>query len=351
MSTLIIPCAGKSTRFSDVRPKYMLVHPFGDLMLVQSILGLDLSDVKRIVITLVKEHIEDYKLDLQALSDRIFELKNIKPDFCILENFTASQSETVYQTILASQISGPIHIKDCDNYFETLLVNKNNVCISTLSNDMNATNKSYVSIDKFGYLSGIVEKQIIGNTFCVGCYSFQNANEFIISFKEVINMKSVNTKEIYISHIIQNMILNDKMFEIQLVKNYLDWGTIEDWNKYRKQFNTIFVDLDGILVYNASEFFEPKWGTSQPLQNNIEIINNLYDSGKSMIIITTSRKDKYKLQTLQQLQDLNIKFHKIIFDLPHAQRILINDFSNSNPYPSATAISIKRDGDNLKEML
>ena len=43
MSTLIIPCAGRSTRFPNSRPKWSLTHPYGDLMFIQSIKGLDLS--------------------------------------------------------------------------------------------------------------------------------------------------------------------------------------------------------------------------------------------------------------------------------------------------------------------
>ena len=56
-------------------------------------------------------------------------------------------------------------------------------------------------------------------------------------------------------------------------------------------------------------------------------------------------------QALDHIYELGVKYHTIIFDLPHAKRILINDFSNSNQYPSAIAISPKRDADNLEELL
>lgn len=38
---LIIPAAGKSSRFPGVRPKWMLVHPNGNLMLIEAIRGLN----------------------------------------------------------------------------------------------------------------------------------------------------------------------------------------------------------------------------------------------------------------------------------------------------------------------
>ena len=37
--------------------------------------------------------------------------------------------------------------------------------------------------------------------------------------------------------------------------------------------------------------------------------------------------------------------------LPHTKRYLINDFTQSNPYPSAISINISRDSDNLEKLL
>ena len=37
--------------------------------------------------------------------------------------------------------------------------------------------------------------------------------------------------------------------------------------------------------------------------------------------------------------------------LQHNQRIIVNDFSNSNPYKSCEAINIERNKDNLNEYL
>jgi hypothetical protein len=40
----------------------------------------------------------------------------------------------------------------------------------------------------------------------------------------------------------------------------------------------------------------------------------------------------------------------IITELPHGKRILINDFSNTNPYPSATAVNVVRDSKELADI-
>ena len=350
-STIIMPCAGQSSRFNTNKPKWMLTHPNGNLMLQESLFGLEFNNVSRIIITVVKDHIDIHKIKLNEISSDIAEVIGIVPEFLILDNFTSSQSDTVYQTIIKCNVQGAIFIKDCDNYFNASIVEDNSVCVSLLTENINAVNKSYVCLNKYGNISGIVEKQIISNKFCVGGYSFKEASDFISAFKEISNIKNINIKEIYISHIVQQMLLNGKSFESQSITNYIDWGTSKDWLNYIKEFKTIFVDLDGALVKNSGEYTDPCWGETNGLSINIDSINDCYNSNKCMIVITTSRKEKYKEITISQLERLGIKYHKIIFGLFHAQRILINDYSITNPYPSAIAVNIKRDANNLNDLI
>jgi hypothetical protein len=35
----------------------------------------------------------------------------------------------------------------------------------------------------------------------------------------------------------------------------------------------------------------------------------------------------------------------------HSKRILINDYATTNPYPTAVAINLKRDSENLGDMI
>ena len=43
--SLILPCAGSSTRFPNIRPKWMLTTPSGNLMIQESIKYLDLENI------------------------------------------------------------------------------------------------------------------------------------------------------------------------------------------------------------------------------------------------------------------------------------------------------------------
>lgn len=351
MTTLIIPCAGRSTRFGSGKPKYMITHPGGNLMLIEAIQGLNLDQVSNIIITVVKQHIETSRINLNKLQKDFESLTKKTVIFYQLEDFTSSQSETVYKTIKNFNISDSIFIKDCDNTFKTNIESTNAICVSALEPTINATNKSYISVDKYGNISGIIEKKVISNMFCVGGYSFASGYDFIKSYEELLKIKIYDCNEIYISHVIQHMILSGAQFLPQQVDSYYDWGTIEDWEKYKKQFRTLFIDLDGVLFENGSEYFQPTWGESEPLKKNINLINLLFENGKTQIIIVTARKEEFKERTIQQLQKLNVKYHQVIFNLMHAQRVLINDYSSTNKYPSAISINLKRNDDNLIELL
>ena len=347
MATLILPCAGKSTRFKNTRPKWSLTHPYGELMLIQGIKGLELDKYEKIIPVFLKEHLDDFKLRKGVIES--FDKLGINYEILELDAPTKSQSETVAKTIETFNIKGDILIKDCDDYFNCDYIEGNTVCVCSLHevNKIIAKNKSYVQVNSNNLVETIVEKSVISDLFCCGGYNFKDAQEFLNTYNKVSKLDTEG--EIYISHIIYQQLLEGKNFTVKQVSDYEDWGTIEDWNEYLNTYKTIFIDLDGVLVESSGEYFGHKWGTTEALANNVNHINELYDTGRVRIIITTSRKSSYKEQTLNQLDRLGIKYHNIMFDLLHCKRILINDFASSNSFPTSTGINIPRNNDNLKE--
>ena len=111
----------------------------------------------------------------------------------------------------------------------------------------------------------------------------------------------------------------------------------------------MFVDIDGTLVTNSSTHFPPYVGEGTAIQENIDYLNQLYQSGKVKIILTTSRPEEHRGTTVFEMEEKGISYDQLIMGLPHAQRVVINDFARSNPYPSAKAINIPRNANNLKE--
>jgi hypothetical protein len=345
---IIIPAAGRSTRFPDMKPKWLLTHPNGNLMVTESIRGLNLSAADKIHLVILKEHLGKF-CSLPGIKQAFSRIGiTDKLRICVLAEPTRHQPETVAYAIAKNRIKGSIFIKDSDNFFQCRLKPGNSVAVADLADLklVNAANKSYVSLDENGAVSNIVEKKVISSLFCVGGYSFADAKEYLKHYSRLKHLPNL-----YISHVIFEMLLAKRSFRPVTVTDYSDWGTLDDWDTFKRRFCTLFIDMDGVLVGNSGQFFEPKWGSTRPIRENVSIINKLYDGGMSRIIITTSRTAEARALTLRQLKLAGIKFHDIIFGLFHGQRVIINDYSATNPYKSCDAINIKRNSTDLKEML
>ncbi len=317
-------------------------------MVVESLLGLEMSSIEKIHLVVLREHLKKYKCEQGILT--AFREANLedKLEIVVLDKETKSQPETVYRALQEQNIDGSFYIKDTDNFFVTRLQSGNIVSTYDINKMdlVHASNKSFVTADEKRVISNIVEKQVISSKFCVGGYGFSDSKEFIRSYERL-----ENNSDLYVSHIIFDMMLNGAEFQNQDVESYIDWGTIKEWNDFKSQYATIFIDLDGVLVENSSSYFEPIWGTTESIQENVDAINKLYHTGKVKIIITTARKSAFKEATLDQLKRLGIKYHQIIFDLLHSKRIIVNDYAKSNPYKSCDAININRNSSELKQMI
>lgn len=345
---LIIPMAGKSSRFPDLKPKWMLTHPSGNFMVLEAIKGLNLNDFKEIYFVYLEEH-ETIHHFLRGFKEELEEMNLIsKTRFIVLTEATKDQPETVYNAIVEGNIKGPIFIKDSDNYFSFNYKGNNVVCYNDLNNVglIKPHNKSYIQANNESTILNIIEKKVISSYFCVGGYGFEDASNYIKAYENL----GINDER-YISNIVYHEILDEKIFKAEIVINYNDWGTVEDWDRFKRTYATLFVDLDGTLVINSSWHFPPYVGQSVPLKANVEIIKQLQQSGKFEIIITTSRPQKFQEVTEQQLQDLGIKYKYLLMGLKHSKRIIINDYSKSNPYKSCDSINLKRNSDDLKEIL
>jgi hypothetical protein len=354
MKNLVIPIGGNSSRFPTTKPKYLLTHPLGNLMITESIRGIKPHTFDKVIIIGIEFYENQFKFK-DAIIKEFEENLGIKKENILfpLIKSTNNQPETVYNGIKDLNLEGSILIKDCDNYFELNEIGEHNlICVGDLHKlgQINASNKSYVNIGNKNTIVNIVEKEVIGNLFSCGGYGFESAKVFCDYYE-----KLASNENLYLSHVIYKMILDGYTFIAEETLNYIDWGTMEDWTNYIRQFKTIFVDLDGVLVENSSKHFNPKWGDTKEIPYNVRIINNLFTSKKANIVITTSRSDKCRIETINQLDKLGIKYHTLLMGLPHSQRILINDYYLTNPYPTAIAINLRRNstelGDKIKRLL
>ncbi len=343
MKTLLIPCAGKSNRFPNMKPKWMLTHPDGQLMIEKAISGMNTDIFDRIVITIVKPHDEKYEAGL--ILSQVF-ANNPKVEICILDDFTKSASETVYLTLNKMNITGSVVIKDSDNcvYTEIPTDIRNTIVGYDLTKHPDVSNvpgKSFLILNSDNIIQDIIEKQIVSNIICLGVYCFADIDDFKWAYNEL--MTRPVTGEMFISHVISFMIASNRcVFDAVMANGYDDWGTLTEWKQVQKDYRTYFVDVDGVLMKNRGKYGSVNWYNNREIiPENMETIRKLQARG-AQIIITTSRTEEFRDDLMAILSENGIKPYAVLMGMNHAARVVINDFAPTNPYPSGIAITLPR---------
>lgn len=350
---LIIPIAGRSSRYPGMRPKWSLTMPNGELMLERTISGLDLEKISELIIIGLEEHFENYNISreyiINSLSTKI-KNQNKKVNLLLLPNQTNSQPTTIFKYLKNQKDDFAFYIKDCDNYFEHKPSEGNIVAYIPLSDlDLIAAGtKSYIRFNRFQEIEQIAEKSIISSNFCCGGYGFSSSKGFIETYK---SLDGENDNSLYISHIIHKQLLEGLIFNAERAFNFEDYGTAKEYFSFTKEVTTIFCDFDGVLVNNSSKFSSQPWNYIPNEENLKHLESFLKSSPLSVLVITTSRPDTEKQNIVKFLKEFNIQCHSIITDLPHSKRLLINDFSTTNPFPSAHAINLPRNSKILNQYL
>ena len=343
---IVIPAAGASTRFPNLRPKYLLNAYDGELMIEKSLapyLG-----KYPITVGVLAAHAEKYSV-LEIFDDIFGEMVKV----VVLPDVTRGPADTVYQIIKKAKISptASILIKDCDSFFNhQQMMDQNCLFVDSLTNNpdiRNAANKSYVNVNDQMIVNNIIEKKIVSEWFCVGGYQFATAKSYLdvcdILFDKITN-------ELYVSAVIDYMLSQGTVFSAIGVTNWIDVGTKDDWHRYNSK-PTIFVDIDGTLIQNQAAWGENHHGSPAiPLTKNVELLQQAIANG-CQVIFTTARSFRYQQQTRDMLDNLGFMDCQLLMNLHHSQRILINDYAPSNPFPSAVAVNLPRNSDTLADYL
>ena len=349
MSTLIIPAAGRSTRFPNMKPKWMLTHPDGTLMIEKSLAGMPLNKFDRIIITIGKEHTKEY--DAKLILEQVFNTKkNKKIEILELDNLGTGHADAVYQTVVKKKVTGSFVSKDCDNHVEIkkfpsteFVVGLN---VSTFPKEISRLKtKSFLVVNDQRIIVDIIEKRISSEYICLGVYGFESAEKFKKAFEALTKDSKGDHTGVYLSHVISYLIgTHASVYSYAEASDYEDWGTLDDWKIIQARHSTYFLDIDGILLKNKGKYGKENWSNSLPLlEENIKAVKKLYDTG-AQIIITTSRGEKHLSEFKKVLKKFGITPHAFVTNCNHAPRILVNDFAPTNPHPSCTAINVPRNG-------
>ena len=196
-----------------------------------------------------------------------------------MDKKTDNQPHTVYEVIKKGNIQGQVIIKEVDNRFKYDVEDGNFMCYYDLNKttSINPSNKSYITIGEDGYISSLVEKQVISPTFGCGSYSFKNSEDYCKYFE-----KMSDNKNLYLSDIIKQMVDDGFKFKPVMVSEYMDWGTKEDWFNYVRQYKTLFVDVDGTLVKSSGKYTPPYWGETEGIKRKYRLPKQTLRYGKSL---------------------------------------------------------------------
>lgn len=338
---VIVPAAGLSSRFPNMRPKYLLSDYKKRLMLglaVEQYIG-----KYNVTVGILKEHQEEFNA-IKQIKAYLGNSVNI----VILDELTRGPAETVYKIIKQANLNpqSPILIKDCDSFFEHEYTSDNFICVSKIADHevlKKLSSKSFIVSNDQKIVQNIVEKSVISDTFCVGAYKFRSAELYCNAFEHISNI----TQEMFVSHIIQYCLDQQEVFLETPVTNYTDVGTFSDWCEYNDR-PVFFCDIDGTII--KAQDHDDKETPYIPLQNNINELLKWQSRG-AQFIFTTARTIKNYDYTYNMLVDLGFNYFQLVMGLQNARRIVINDYNNANPYPRAEAINLTRDSDNLKDYL
>ena len=205
-----------STKSKDTVPlEFQYDNNTGQINCIKALEGINLSMFTKIYFIMLYEHELKYHVAEKITIARKFNKKllNTEVIFKFLDIPTSSQAETIYNTIVEYNITGPIFIKDADN---TCTCNEtikgNTVLVYPLENTpiVDPQHKSYVNIDDQNFVVNIIEKKVVSNLFNCGGYSFTNAELFKTAYEALLKYEDV-INHMYISHIIYWLILNKKI--------------------------------------------------------------------------------------------------------------------------------------------
>ena len=341
-ATLIVPASGRSSRYPGMRPKWMLTHPSGKIMIQAVLESFGFRRYKKTVVVILREHCEKYEADI--ILEQIF---GQDVEVLVLESATSCCPETVSQAISTLHIAGRVVIKDTDCIVEIDSSFDGNYIVGLQVDSRSPVNnlhqKSFIVKNEDDIVIDIVEKVVVSDNVCLGVYSV-DADQFVYAYRDIAaSGVHCSLSEIYVSHVISHLVISKKcLFHVVEATRYVDWGTLADWSREKDRFKTYIFDIDGVMLVNYGKYGSKNWSnTFEPIEENFSLVKKLSDEGNE-IIFMTSREEEYLTKFKDSLLERGIKYKTILFGCNHNKRILVNDFAPTNPYPSCESVSIKR---------
>lgn len=252
-TTLILPMAGKGSRFTNdgfELPKPLL-RIDGESMIVQAVNCLPVSD--RNVFICLEEHIDDFGID-NILSDK-YPNTSIIPisqttngQACTCEIGINEAKVDLDKAILISACDNGVYY-DSNKYLEMVNDESIDIIVWTFRNNQasktNPNAYAWLDVDDNGFVKYVSCKNFIYDDplkthAIIGTMFFRKGQYFMDGLNTNYKENITTNGEYYVDDVLNQNIkagLKVKVFE---VKNYICWGTPNDYNTYqywRKYFN------------------------------------------------------------------------------------------------------------------
>lgn len=346
---VIVPCCGRSSRFPNQPPKWILPGHDGQPMLALAVSGLQ-ARREDMVVAILREHEERFRV-----TAGLREVFGQAITVVIHDQPTANQAETVARTLekLGGQDEAFL-VKDSDNVFALGEVEQdyNYVCVDSLNNfdSINPRNKSYLQVDHKGVVTNIREKVVISDLFNVGGYYFTRPSQFLEYFERLSKSTTSWSRELYISDIIGAMILDGIPFRARTITGYQDWGTVNEWRRALLARRAYLALLDGFVFERGSPFFHPRFEETRPNPAAVQALKDLAAEGHTVLYLSIRPAELAEL-TARQLAAAGAPPGAVLWGCPTAALTLLTAPHATLPFRTAHAQEIAPDDANLAEKL
>lgn len=348
LRTLLLPCAGKSSRYPGVRPKWMLTMPDGQLALGRAAASVPQDAFDRIVVAVRADHEE--KFGCRALLHRSF---GDRAEVLVLPHDTRGPADTVAEMIRRADVNGPFAVKDADSFFEPAALPQGSfvtLCdVRKMPQMSNVGAKSFAVLSDQDLVVQMVEKSLVSNFVSIGLYGISDAALYLETYAAAAH--DCTDGEIFLSHVLNRLARDGEPVRALHVDDFIDVGTLKDWRRFVRGHGTLVCDLDGVVFENHSRYFPPYWDDEDvPIAANVAELKRWQKKGAQLIFMT-ARPEALRARIEATLSGLGLKPQALIMDCLHGRRFLINDYAGSNPHPTAVAINLHRNAPVLSDLL
>ena len=337
---IIVPCCGRSSRYPNMPPKWLLPASDGIPMIVKSVEGLDFA-IEDLVVVILEEHEQAYSVR-QGLADFFGAPVRV----VTLPEPTRSQSETVARALEVLELDEPFIVKDSDNAFTLGALEQpvNYVSVASLNDFdvVNPRNKSFVTVDNDNIIQSIHEKKVVSDLFSVGGYFFQDPARFLEVFRRLDSDPNSRLSEIYLSDIIAFMVMQGDPFVARRVSKYHDWGTIHEWRQMLESRKLYLASVDGFLFERGFSHFQPRFDEVKPHPNAINAVKRLSDLGHTIVYLSIRPRD-LEQATRDMLREHELPEGALVMDCDLSQWTLVTAPHASLPLVTSRAFELSPD--------